>query len=34
MDLVNAAVEAYMADGKQTVETEPVKGKNAEAASE
>ena len=34
MDLVNAAVDAYMADGKQTVEAEPVKGKNAEAASE
>lgn len=34
MDLVNAAVDAYMADGKQTVEAESVKGKNAEAASE
>lgn len=34
MALVNEAVKVYMTDGKVTVEAEPVKGKNGEAASE
>lgn len=33
-DLIAEAIQAYQQDGKPTVETAPVKGKNGEAASE
>lgn len=34
IELFNKAVEVFQEDGKTTVESEPPKGKNAEAASE